>query len=46
MASLMVLNPKADFARASAALQVNINAAKSLQEIMKSNLGPKGTLKM
>uniref|UniRef100_A0A915JPF8 T-complex protein 1 subunit zeta n=1 Tax=Romanomermis culicivorax TaxID=13658 RepID=A0A915JPF8_ROMCU len=46
MSSLMLLNPKADLARSSAALQVNINAAKSLQEIMKSNLGPKGTIKM
>lgn len=46
MASLMVLNPKADFARASAALQVNVSAAKSLQEIMKPNLGPRGTIKM
>ena len=25
---------------------VNINAAKGLQEVMKTNLGPKGTVKM
>lgn len=28
------------------ALSMNITAAGSLQEVMKSNLGPKGTLKM
>lgn len=46
MASITCLNPKAELARAVAALQININAAKGLQEVMKSNLGPKGTLKM
>jgi T-complex protein 1 subunit zeta len=25
---------------------MNINAAKGLQDVMKSNLGPKGTIKM
>jgi T-complex protein 1 subunit zeta len=25
---------------------VNINAAKGLQEVLKTNLGPKGTIKM
>jgi hypothetical protein len=28
------------------ALAMNINAAMGLQDVMKSNLGPKGTLKM
>jgi T-complex protein 1 subunit zeta len=32
--------------KASQALAVNLNAAKGLQEVMKSNLGPRGTLKM
>lgn len=30
----------------AAALFMNINAAKGLQDVMKSNLGPKGTIKM
>lgn len=46
MASLQRLNPSADIARKSAALAININSAKGLQEVMKSNLGPKGTIKM
>lgn len=46
MSGIMCLNPKAELARAAAALEVNISAAKGLQEVMKSNLGPKGTLKM
>merc|ERR1719248_179340 len=41
-----VVNSKADVLKASQALAVNLNAAKGLQEVMKSNLGPKGTLKM
>ncbi|CAD7935014.1 unnamed protein product [Amoebophrya sp. A120] len=41
-----VVNSKADVLKATQALQVNCNAAKSLQDIMKSNLGPRGTLKM
>lgn len=41
-----VVNSKADVLKASAALAVNLNAAKGLQEVMKTNLGPRGTLKM
>ncbi len=41
-----VVNSKADVLKATAALQVNCSAARSLQDIMKSNLGPRGTLKM
>lgn len=41
-----VVNSKADVMKATQALAVNSNAAKSLQEIMKSNLGPRGTFKM
>ncbi|KAJ6636550.1 T-complex protein 1 subunit zeta [Pseudolycoriella hygida] len=46
MASISLLNPKAEFARAAHALAINITAAKGLQDVMKPNLGPKGTMKM
>ncbi len=46
MSAVSVLNPKAEIARASHSLAINISAAKGLQEILKSNLGPKGTMKM
>jgi len=46
MAAITMLNPKAEFARAAQALAVNISAAKGIQDVMKSNLGPKGTMKM
>lgn len=46
MASISLLNPKAEFARAAQALAINISAAKGLQEVMRTNLGPKGTMKM
>lgn len=41
-----VVNSKADVLKATQALAVNLNAAKGLQDVMKSNLGPRGTLKM
>lgn len=44
--SVQLLNPNADVARRNLALQVNINAALGLQSVLKSNLGPKGTMKM
>ncbi|CAG9559297.1 unnamed protein product [Danaus chrysippus] len=46
MAAISLLNPKAEFARAAQALAVNITAAKGIQDVMKTNLGPKGTMKM
>lgn len=46
MAAINVLNPKAEFARAAQALAINISASRGIAEVMKSNLGPKGTLKM
>lgn len=46
MSSISLLNPKAEFARASQALAINISGAKGLQDVMKTNLGPKGTMKM
>lgn len=44
--SLKVINPNANLSRGSQALMMNIGAAKGLQDVLKSNLGPKGTLKM
>lgn len=46
MAAISMLNPKAEVARAAQALAVNISAAKGIQDVLKTNLGPKGTLKM
>lgn len=46
MSAVKALNPKAEVARAAQALAVNISAAKGLQDVMKTNLGPKGTMKM
>lgn len=46
MAAISLLNPKAELARASQALAVNISAAKGIQDVMRTNLGPKGTMKM
>ncbi|KAI8491693.1 PREDICTED: T-complex protein 1 subunit zeta-like [Branchiostoma belcheri] len=46
MAAIKALNPKAEVARAAQALAVNISAARGLQDVLKSNLGPKGTMKM
>jgi len=46
MAAISMLNPKAEVARASQALAVNMSGAKGIQEVLKSNLGPKGTMKM
>jgi len=46
MAAISMLNPKAEFVRAAQALSLNVSAAKGIQEVMKTNLGPKGTMKM
>ena len=40
------LNPNADVARRGQALSINVNAAVGLLDVVKSNLGPKGTIKM
>lgn len=40
------VNENADVISSKHALSVNINAARSLMSILKTNLGPKGTLKM
>jgi len=41
-----VVNSKADVLKNKQAMQVNLSAAMGLQEVMKSNFGPRGTLKM
>jgi len=46
MSAVKALNPKAEVARAAQALAINTSAAKGLQDVLKSNLGPKGTMKM
>ncbi|PSN43475.1 T-complex protein 1 subunit zeta [Blattella germanica] len=46
MSAISLLNPKAEFARAAQALSINISAAKGIQDVMRTNLGPKGTMKM
>ena len=46
MSAIKYLNPKAEVASARQALAVNISAAKGLQDVLRTNLGPKGTLKM
>lgn len=46
MASISLLNPKAEFARAQNAFNINLAAARGLHDVLKTNLGPKGTLKM
>ncbi|RUS27271.1 chaperonin Cpn60/TCP-1 family [Jimgerdemannia flammicorona] len=45
-AALKLANPNAEVARRGQALQMNITAAIGLQDVLKSNLGPKGTIKM
>lgn len=44
--SVRVLNPNAEVLNNSAALPMTINAAKGLQDVLKTNLGPTGTTKM
>ncbi|CAF1027162.1 unnamed protein product [Didymodactylos carnosus] len=46
MSAITTLNPKAESARQAQALAINISAARGLAEILKTNLGPKGTMKM
>ncbi|EJT82490.1 T-complex protein 1 subunit zeta [Gaeumannomyces tritici R3-111a-1] len=46
MSAAQLLNPKAESRRRGEALRVNINAGEGLQDVLKSNLGPLGTIKM
>jgi len=40
------MNPNAEIVAKSQALMINVSAAQGLQSVLKSNLGPRGTLKM
>lgn len=44
--NLAYLNPGGMQARKHSALQINIGAGRGLQEVLKTNLGPRGTMKM
>lgn len=46
MTGVQSLNSNAEVMGRQAALFMNINAAKGLEDVMKTNLGPKGTIKM
>jgi T-complex protein 1 subunit zeta len=46
MSAIQQLNPEATIVRQQNALLMNIGAARGLQSILKTNLGPKGTMKM
>lgn len=46
MSSIRLVNPNAEFSRRGVARNTTINAAKGLQDVLRSNLGPKGTVKM
>lgn len=46
MSAAQLLNPKAESRRRGEALHVNISAAEGLQDVLKTNLGPTGTIKM
>ncbi|CAL5970630.1 TCP-1_chaperonin subunit zeta [Hexamita inflata] len=46
MSALHNLNPKAEHVRRGQALEINIGAAEAIMEVIKTNFGPTGTLKM
>uniref|UniRef100_A0A2I3SC30 Chaperonin containing TCP1 subunit 6A n=1 Tax=Pan troglodytes TaxID=9598 RepID=A0A2I3SC30_PANTR len=46
MAVVKTLNPKAEVARTEVALAVNISIMQGLQDVLGTNLGPKGTMNM
>ena len=46
MSAVQFVNSQAQVLKKAQALAMNINAGKGLYEIMKTNLGPRGTLKM
>ncbi|KAL7418387.1 T-complex protein 1 subunit zeta [Cryptotrichosporon argae] len=46
MSSLELINPRAESVRRTQALQVNTAGAVGLASVVKSNLGPRGTIKM
>ncbi|GAA6014359.1 hypothetical protein JCM10207_005433 [Rhodosporidiobolus poonsookiae] len=44
--AIQLLNPKADVSRRQQAFSINVTGATGLAAVVKSNLGPRGTLKM
>lgn len=46
MSSVELINPRAESIRRAQALQVNTAGAIGLANVVKSNLGPRGTIKM
>lgn len=46
MSSLHTINPKADLLRHQQALDANVIAGKGLADVLSSNIGPSGTLKL
>lgn len=46
MSAVQQLNPKASVAKTKEALELNVMAAMGLQSVLRTNLGPKGTMKM
>lgn len=46
MSSIELINPRAESIRRTQALQVNTMGAIGLANVVKSNLGPRGTIKM
>eukprot|EP01113_Clastostelium_recurvatum_P015445 TRINITY_DN1861_c0_g1_i1.p1 TRINITY_DN1861_c0_g1~~TRINITY_DN1861_c0_g1_i1.p1 ORF type:complete len:538 (+),score=136.62 TRINITY_DN1861_c0_g1_i1:36-1649(+) len=46
MSALKMLNPNSETSRQGQALMMNISASRGIAEVLKSNLGPKGTMKM
>uniref|UniRef100_A0A0D9S0B8 Chaperonin containing TCP1 subunit 6B n=1 Tax=Chlorocebus sabaeus TaxID=60711 RepID=A0A0D9S0B8_CHLSB len=46
VAAAKTVNPKTEVARAQAALAVNVSAARGLRDVLRTNLGSKGTIKM
>nr|AQT40876.1 T-complex protein 1 subunit zeta [Glaciozyma antarctica] len=46
MSAIELLNPRAENVRRNQAFQINVTGAMGLANVVKSNLGPRGTLKM
>jgi len=46
MSNVQYINSKAEVLKNIQAMAMNIHAAMGLQDVMRTNLGPKGTLKM
>ncbi|KAI9184152.1 T-complex protein 1 subunit zeta [Blastocladiella emersonii ATCC 22665] len=44
--AVQTINPNSEVARRGQTLQINVQAAMGLMEVLRSNLGPRGTIKM